>query len=279
MTPVGYFVRPAGTTMPEAIPVLVSQTFLDTTLLGIGDTSDVLIGDLRGTIEIVGVIRGFPTLNADANGLFVADFPTVAAHRFEPGRPLMSPDEIWLEVDQNAIDDVSTTLGQEPFLSRSVESRDGRARTLLSDPVALGNIGSLSLGFVAAAIFAGLGFVISAVVSARERMTEFALLRALGLSPRQLLRWMTLENGILLAISLIGGTLLGLALSWLILPLISVTQQATRVFPEVAVIIPWTTILLLELGVLGILVGVIGVLALVLRGIGLGSLLRLGEDT
>ena len=279
VAPVNFILRPAGTDLPDAIPVLVTESFMETTSTAIGDTSAVQIGDLRGNVEIVGVIRGFPTLNAESGGLFIADFPTVAMHRFEPARPLMSPDEIWVSVEDNRLESIVTTLEQEPFLSRSVASRDQRAQVLLSDPVALGAIGALSMGFVAAVIFAGIGFIISAVVSARERMTEFALLRALGLSPRQLLRWMTLENGILLVISLIGGTLLGLALAWLILPLISVTQQATRVFPEVEVVIPWTTILLLELGVIGILVVMIGGLALILRRVGLGSLLRLGEDT
>ena len=274
-----YYLRPAGTDLPDTIPVLVSENFLAVTSSSLGDTSEVQFGDLRGSIEIVGVIRGFPTLSADSNGLFIADLPTVAMHRFEPGRPLLTPDELWIDVEDVHIDDVVTLLGQDPFLSRRVESRDQRAQTLLSDPVALGAIGSLSLGFVAAIIFAGVGFIVSAIVSARERMTEFALLRALGLSPRQLLRWMTLENGILLLIALIGGTLLGLSLSWLILPLISVTQQATRVFPEVEVVIPWTTIILLELGVVVVLGLIVGSVALILRRVGLGSMLRLGEDT
>jgi hypothetical protein len=276
---VNYILRVPGTELPATIPVLVSEQFLESTATTVGDTSEVQIGDLRGSIEIVGVIRGFPTLNPDSNGLLIADMPTVAMHRFEPGRPPLIADELWLEVDPAAIAEVSATLNQDPFLSRRVESRTQRAQTLLSDPVALGTIGSLSLGFVAAAIFAGIGFIVSAVVSARERMTEFALLRALGLSPRQLLRWMTIENGILLGISLIGGTLLGLALAWLILPLISVTQQATRVVPEVIVIVPWTTVLLLELGVVAVLVVIVGTLALVLRRVGLGSMLRLGEDS
>lgn len=274
-----FFLRPAGTKLPDTIPVLVSQQFLDITSSSIGSVSEIQIGDLRGRIEVVGIINGFPTLDPNANGLFIADMATVAASRFEPGRQLFVPDEIWVGVENGHEDEVAEALAQEPFLSRQVQSQGGRATTLLSDPVALGAIGALSIGFVAALIFAGVGFVVSAVVSARERMTEFALLRALGLSPRQLLRWMTMENSVLLGISLIFGTLLGLALAWLILPLISVTQQATRVFPGVTVVIPWKTILLLELGVVVVLVAVIGLMALALRKLGLGSLLRLGEDT
>mgnify|MGYP006176450989 CR=1 FL=1 len=50
-------------------------------------------------------------------------------------------------------------------------------------------IGVLTIGVVAAGLFAVVGFVVSAAVSARERVTEFALLRALGLSsPRVIFR-------------------------------------------------------------------------------------------
>ncbi len=278
VVPVTYYLRPAGTTLPETIPVLVSESFLESTASSLGDTTELQVGDLRGNVTIAGVIRGFPTVAADADGIVIADLATVAMHRFEPGKATLGPDELWLKVDSAAIEPVSEALRQDPFVSRSVDSRSERAQSLLSDPVALGNIGSLSLGFVAAAVFAAIGFIVSAVVSARERVTEFALLRALGLSPRQLVRWMALEHGVLLAISLIGGTLLGIALAWLVLPLIAVTQQATQVVPGVIVVVPWLTIVLLELGVVAVLLLVVGVLALVLRRGGLGTLLRLGED-
>ena len=139
-------------------------------------------------------------------------------------------------------------------------------------------IGALSIGFVAAIVFALIGFVTSAAVSVRERLTEFALLRAIGLSPRQLAGWLLLEHGFLLAVSLVFGTLLGLALSWLVLPQITVTQEATRAFPSVQIVIPWGTITLLELAAIITLVVVSGLLALLLRRIGLGTLLRIGED-
>ena len=74
-----------------------------------------------------------------------------------------------------------------------------RNRALATDPVALGIIGVLGIGVVAAGLFAVVGFIVSAAVSARERVTEFALLRALGLSSSQLSGWLSLENATLAA--------------------------------------------------------------------------------
>ncbi len=78
--------------------------------------------------------------------------------------------------------------------------------------------------------------------------------------------------------SVLGGTLLGLGLAWLILPFVTLTQSASEIVPGIVVIIPWRWILLLEVAVVGLLVIVVVALGLLLRRIGLGGLLRLGEE-
>ena len=98
---------------------------------------------------------------------------------------------------------VAEALTGAPFGSQAV-LKPGRPRqlTLATDPIALGIIGALAIGFVAAALFAIVGFIVSAAVSARERIAEFALLRALGLSSGQLSVWLSLENAALATVSL-----------------------------------------------------------------------------
>ena len=113
-----------------------------------------------------------------------------------------------------------------------------RADALATDPVALGVIGALSIGVAAAAAFAIVGFIVSAAVSARERVTEFALLRALGLSSGQLSGWLSLENATLAVISLVAGTALGLLIAWVALPFVTVTRSAETAFPPVEVAVP-----------------------------------------
>ena len=147
-----------------------------------------------------------------------------------------------------------------------------------TDPVALGIIGALTVGFAVAGLFAVIGLAVSAAVSARERRTEFALLRALGLSSGQLSRWLWLENTALLLISLVAGTALGLAIAWAALPFVTVTQQGGAPVPSVIVEVPWTSIAVLQAVSLIALVATVIVLAGILRRIGIGSVLRMGED-
>jgi ABC-type antimicrobial peptide transport system permease subunit len=159
-----------------------------------------------------------------------------------------------------------------------VQGRADRTAALLADPLALGTIGALLLGFIAAALVAILGFALSAAITARERQAEFALLRALGLHPRQLVASLSLEQGITVALSLIGGLLLGLLLARLVLPLVSLTQAGVAAVPSTRVIVPWLTIILLVGGVLVALVGVGAILGMVLRRTGLGGALRVAEE-
>jgi ABC-type antimicrobial peptide transport system permease subunit len=148
---------------------------------------------------------------------------------------------------------------------------------LTRDPVALGISGALSLGFVAAAVFAVVGFAVSAAVSTAERTTEFAVLRSLGLSGRQLSGWLALEGGLTAAFALLAGVLLGALVAWLVLPFVSLAGEGDRPFPEVVVDVPWQTVALLAGVLAAVLLVVLAVQLLLLRRLALGSALRTGE--
>ena len=75
-------------------------------------------------------------------------------------------------------------------------------------------------------------------MSISERIGEFALLKALGLSPRQLLLWLSIENLMLLATGLILGTLLGLLLAYLVLPFATLTPTGEPPVPAPVIVVP-----------------------------------------
>ncbi|MFN8536541.1 MAG: FtsX-like permease family protein [Thermomicrobiales bacterium] len=276
--PIAFSVRPSGSALPETLPILVEEDLLTQLGARIGDTLEMsLIGQRR--VQIVGTLRGFPTLDPNATTPFVvADLPTVAALGFAPGREIPEPLEEWLTVAPERAATIAETLRRDPFGSPTVLDRAERTAGLRADPLALGTIGALVLGFIAAALVAILGFALSAAIAARERQAEFALLRALGLHPRQLVAWLSLEQGITVGLSLLGGLLLGLLLAWLVLPLVTLTQAGTTAVPATRVTIPWGTVALLVGGVLAVLVGIGAVLGALLRRIGLGGALRVAEE-
>jgi hypothetical protein len=259
------------------IPIVASDALLKATASKVGDEIGLTIGGVRRDVRITSSVSAFPATDP-GDPVAVMDLATLSLVRFEDGGTVEPPDEWWLSVADGSIDQVAGALNGPPFLSREVLTEVGRHRTLATDPVALGIIGALGIGFVAAALFAIVGFVVSASVSARERINEFALLRALGLSSGQLSVWLSLENAVLATLSLLVGTGLGLVMAWIVLPFITVTQGAATPYPPVEVDVPWSVIgVLVAAGVLALGATIVA-LAWLLPRIGLAAVLRMRED-
>jgi len=270
------FISQAVASWDAAVPVLANPAFMTASNSNEGDTIAVTMDGTQRRLAIAGIVDTFPTTDP-AQPLLVFDESTLSLMRLQSGAT-RNVDEWWLSVAPGTSAQIAAALRADPFDSPAVVSAVDRTRSLSTDPVALGIIGALLLGFVATAVFALVALVASAAVSARERRTEFALLRALGLSRGQLSGWLWLENGSLVLVSLVAGTAVGVVISWIALLFITVTQQATTPVPPVLVTLPWDRILGLDL-VVAVALGVaVGVLGAVLRRIGVGSILRLGED-
>jgi ABC-type antimicrobial peptide transport system permease subunit len=181
------------------------------------------------------------------------DAVTLAQLRFAANGQVNAPQEWWLSTEDGASAAVTDAVADAPFSAAAVVDRDALVRSLTSDPVPLGIIGAFGLGSVAAVLFAAIGFLVSASISTSERLGEFALLRALGLSPRQLAGWVSGESAFLLAFGFVGGALLGAILAWLVLPFSALTATGERAVPDPAVVVPLEALAVLALLGLGLL--------------------------
>ena len=261
---------------PGPIPVLASATMVDATGVAVGDTIDLGTLGTRRSYVVAGTLTGWPTLDP-TRPFVVADLGTLAAWDHASGQ-VTSADEWWLDVSDGSAPTVAEQLRQPPYSADRVTANEELRRELLNDPVALGVIGSLALGALAAVIFAAIGFVVSATVSTRERLGEFALLQAIGLSHRQLSAWLSMENAFLLVVGLAAGTGLGLIMAWVVLPFVTLTQEATIAVPPIEVVIPWGIYALLYLVALGALAITVVVIGNLLARVRVSGVLRSGGE-
>ena len=111
-----------------------------------------------------------------------------------------------------------------------------------------------------------LGFVVTLVLSARSRTVEFAVLRVVGTSARQILRSLLLEWGTVLMIGAVVGVLLGRQVARIMLSFLEVTDQGVPVLPPFVLLTDWTT--------LGIGIGVLAGLVLVSLGLAWATTMR-----
>ena len=273
---VSFRLTPGPSSRVSTVPVLATRAFLDETAARVGEVVPLELAGARREVEIVQMVDGFPTVAPERPAL-VVDHRLFGELSYLADALIVRPAEWWLDTAPGESEAVAEALRAPPFSSAEVTSRQGRAETLQNDPVALGSIGALSLGFLAAAVFAAVGFAVSSAVSARERTTEFAVARSLGLSSRQLTGWLVLENGVLVAVSLAGGTALGLLLAHFVLPTVSLTQTGAKPFPQPIVEVPWQTVAWLEAAVLGALLLIIALEVRLLRRVDVAAALRAGE--
>ena len=268
------FLRPGRDSLPEAPPVLASDSFLRAVAAKVGQVIPLALSAGTQPVRIAGSFHRFPTLDPTTPAV-VADLPSYYAFSFAARGDVVQPTQWWLKAGRDA--QVADQLRVSPFRSLGVVSRAERERALLEDPVPLGVIGALALGFAVAAAFGALGFAASAAAAARARMLEFAVLRSLGLRTTQLSGWIGLESALVIALSLLGGTALGLLVSWLVLPYVGLGTSGATPVPPVELAVPWSLILWLELALLAALIAIAAAQVVRIRGLRLAPVLRSGE--
>jgi hypothetical protein len=280
VTVVAEFVPPGGR---QPLSALLDRAAAGTAGLAVGDGLAVRVGGESYNLSVQGVVDGVPTV-APGRGAVVVDLPSLAARHYTTTGDLLEADEWWLDVaddPESAPPEAAaaaTALRQRPDLGGGIVDRLALRRELQTDPLGLAVVGALAIGFVAAAAFAAVGFAVNAAVSARERLGELALLRALGAAPGQLFGLLAVEQAFLVGLGCLAGVALGVLIARLVVPLVLLTAQATRAVPPVVVDVPWPAVLGLAAALALVLALVVLVLGAGVRRLAVARTLRLGED-
>ncbi|MBI3746215.1 MAG: ABC transporter permease [Chloroflexi bacterium] len=265
------------TAMSPGAPIeaIAGSAFLDATGARVGERLTATLAGTTAPVLLVGSIASFPTLDP-AKPFLIVDDRTLADARFVASGAIEPPTEWWLSTRDPAASASAIRAGVDP--GAAIVNAADREAALLADPIPRGVIGVLGLGSWAALVFAAIGFIVSATVSTRERLGEFALLRALGLSGRQLSVWLALEHAVLLTFGVVAGLGLGAVLAWLVLPLATLTTNGGAVTPPPVVVIPAATLLPILAGAAGVLVATLVVMRRQLLGIRIGDVLRAADE-
>jgi FtsX-like permease family protein len=270
-----FFLRPGKDDLPNVTPAIVSETFLEGSNTEVGQVVPLSLTGGTHRVRIVGTFKRFPTLDPDTPAVIV-DLPTYLDFSLTDEGHVVEPSTWWLRGGDSTA--IAHRLRAAPYRSIDVVSRGEQEHALLEDAVPLGVIGALALGFAAAAAFAAVGFGASATAAARQRTVEFAVLRSLGLGRRQLSGGVLIESGVVVVLSLFGGTALGLLVSGLVLPYVALGASGATPVPPVRLAIPWQTILWLELALVVALGAIAAFQLRLVNRLRLAPALRRGEE-
>jgi FtsX-like permease family len=266
-----------GAIIAAPIPAIITSDLAASAHVAVGGKLNFIGNYGAQPVTVAGIVRALPSGTAGLPGILVdwsafADQPLVAS-----GTSVV-PNEFWLSTRNGVTAPAAAELSRNPSWTSGIADRNALRHQLLSAPLGGEMQGALLLGFGAALAFAVIGFAVNAAVSTRERLTEFAILRALGAAPRQVFGLVAVEQAFLVGLGLIGGTVLGVLVADLVVPHIVLTVRATAPYPPVHLMLPWPTILALLGSTIVFLGIVLALLVWSLRRGGLGRTVRLGED-
>lgn len=276
--------------------VLVTPDLLASQGLRVGDPVSVIVSpyDVSQAVDlrIVGVVELFPTWYPGDGPLFVGNLD----YLFEE-LGLEFPYEVWLhtapDADQRRI--VAGVRGLTALLDPTVDSREVVEEGLnivvtewRSAPLQIaseqerpqrqGLFGLLSIGFVASALLTVLGFLLYALFSFRRRFIELGVLRAIGLSLRQMIGMLGWELAALIVTGVAAGTGLGVLVSLWFIPYLQVGVEASSRFPPFVVAIAWPAMARIYLLFAVLFVAALGGLVALLARMRISQAVKLGES-
>jgi len=257
--------------------VLAGNDYMAANNLQVGDKLTITGAEMgvpyQMDVEIVGIYKFFPTW-------FPGDAPMVVGnleHLWDQvGGP--QPHAEWLKTapgaDYAAINAaIIAQFGHVLDSSTSPVDLDKE----LTRPERQGFFGLLSVGFVALAVLTVLGFLLYALFSFRRRFIELGMLRAIGLSTRQMMAFLTSELAFLFLVGLGAGTGLGVGVSSWFIPLLQVGNRMADMVPPFLVRIDWPSVFQIYI-LFGLLfVGALGVLTALLVRMKIFQAVKLGE--
>lgn len=274
------------------IPALVSAQFAQTLSLSAGSKFSLTPKETLDSnpiqFVIIGIVTNFPTMyNEFPDGYVVTDVNDYLAALGNPylaGYPINGPNEFWIKTtgDQAAAAKRAKALDDPNFFVQ--QTLDARQLTTeyQSDPLSAGMTGLLLVGAMLAGLLALIALLAQAGAATRQRATQFAVLRTLGMGRGTLLRILLSEQAVIYATGALGGVALSALLAYTAIPFLSFstsTYQPPVVGvpgPELAVNISGSMIFLLALVAMFALALVIA--GFVAQSAGLGKALRVGED-
>ncbi len=264
---------------------LVSQSFAASSHLRVGSAFTMQVEEQATNVDcrVGAIIAAFPTLypQEDPAGFVVVALPDLIS---VTSSNATGPNEFWLRDTAAQDATLRQRLAQQngALGVQSVLSRRQELATALADPLTAGLEGLLLLGAGMAAALAILGAAAQTLLAARQRATQFAVLRTLGLRIRDLTRILQGEYSIVYLFGLLGGALVGALLTLATAPYLQFSDPtldpAQVGVPALRVTINWAPPAMFFLALLlaaGVTLWLAGRLT---SRHGLGQALRISED-
>ena len=278
--------RPGGAAPP--LPAVVSPGILEATGSEIGDRISLGMSTFALPIQVVGVAEFFPTVDPRQQPFVITDLRGFVDYSNRHSRRIFGgAGELWVNRDILP-GDLPTALAAADRAAASLEELGlNSSRVLVAEEEAMlrgaqplanaGWGGLLVIMFLALTLASASGIALFCWLDTRERQTEFALLRTLGSTRRQLngVVWFNLAIVVIAGVAV--GTWAGAQIGAALLPVLEVSEGGVRATPPLIFETDWRMLALAYAVLAVVSLVTVAWLALVISRLDVQRVLRAGE--
>ncbi|OBZ16711.1 ABC transporter permease [Bacillus sp. FJAT-26390] len=199
--------------------------------LKLGDPVSVGFPEGKVDFVVVGILPYWPSQYPDKSPFIITNLDYIYDQL-----PLI-PYEVWLKMKPDAkVAPIVQELQKAGIEIASIN--DVRSELIIQSklPTRGGVFGILSLGFLVSVIITLAGYVLFWFFNLSGRVVQFGVLRAMGLSRKQLTGMLLLEQLFTAGLAIGLGVLIGKAVSLLFLPFLQTTENVAETVPPFRVI-------------------------------------------
>ncbi len=261
--------------------IIVSQSYADKAGIKLGDVVQVkwARNDWFETV-VVAIVEYWPALNPyDKNS--AGDYRDFAILNYDymSIMTITEPYEVWIDLEDDA--DIAALYQSVVDNDITATRLDVASQLIISsktDAVLQGVNGALTLGFITIMAMCFIGFLIYWILSIKGRTLQFGILRAMGMSFREIISMIVYEQLLVSGVSIFLSIIIGGIASDIFVPLFQVLYNVTDQVPPFRVISQRSDYIKLYVIVLVMLIVGFIVIARLIKQININKALKLGED-
>lgn len=253
--------------------VIVSEQMIKENGLKPGDSITLTVNKANIEFVILGAVKYWPTLYEDQASFVIANLDYIIE------QSTIYPYKVWLKLKSGA----KLSSGLEYLRSKGtwvmgVADARGEIAVAQRDPQKMGFYGIISVGFCVAVLIMIIGFLLYTFISLQGRLLQFGVLRAIGLSLKQLVGMLCLEQMWTVGIGLFAGTFIGQAISMIFVPFLQSSAAFSESIPPFSIIISGVDIGTIYKMLIPVLVISLTILAFILARLQVHQAVKLGEE-
>ncbi|HEY95012.1 MAG TPA: ABC transporter permease [Dehalococcoidia bacterium] len=227
------------------ISVLASRSFVERNGISENDVIRISFSGYHLYVSVTEIIDYFPSLDPDSGGFIIANIDRLFnARNRQPGNSIY-PNEVWLDLpdDSTQRDSVLDSIRGTTLNAKNIYDREAMIADMKDDPLAgAAWKGVLLIALLGVVLISSLGFLVYSYLSAQARQLDFAVLRAIGFSQKQIFGFLAFEQLVIIILGLALGAITGERLSTIMMPFLQLTEQGSKVLPPFVLGIDWVTI-------------------------------------